>query len=250
MLSTRESVDGSDPSDSTATAVDATGSWTFDDADELFLFVHGFSTDVAGARDQAYTAALALSAARSGDPPPVVGYGWASDVDWDEAKRTADANAAPLAEWLIDWADGDGDGRPVHVLGYSLGVRVVCETLRALAERGRSDAVASLSLLGGAIPHTSVRADGRYGPAIAAMTGPVGNFHSANDRVLGWVYRASDRTRAVGHSGISGGGNAGDTPAGYADVDVTELVADHYSYFDPEKGCMPRVIERIDERIQ
>ncbi|WP_418286251.1 alpha/beta fold hydrolase [Halorubrum sp. DTA46] len=245
MLSTRESIDGAGPSDPPEAAVDATGSWAFADADALFLFVHGFSTDATGARDQAYSAALALSASRSGDPPSVVGYDWASDADWDEAKRTADANAAPLAEWLTDWADDDG--RPVHLIGYSLGARVACETLRALVERDRPDAVASLSLLGGAIPRTSVTRGGRYGPAIAAVSGPVGNFHSANDRVLGWVYRASDRTRAVGHGGI---GDAGDAPAGYADIDVTDLVADHYSYFHPEDGCMPRVVERIEEHAQ
>jgi len=217
-----------------------TGSWAFDGADELFLFVHGFSTDAESARDQAYTAELGLAEACPSDPPPVVGYGWESDVEWAAAKRTADANAEPLADWLTEWADEDG--RPVHLLGYSLGARVTGETLRELASRGRTDALASASLLGGAVPRDSVTRDGRYGPAIAAVDAPVRNFHSENDRVLGWVYRASDRTRAVGHAGISDPDAA---PRGYADVDVTDLVADHYSYFQPGEGCLPRVVERI-----
>lgn len=217
-----------------------TGSWSFDDADELFVFVHGFDTDAEGARDQAYTAERGLAEARPSEPPPVVGYGWGSDVEWAAAKRIADANAEPLADWVTEWADDDG--RPVHLLGYSLGARVTGETLRELASRGRTGALASASLLGGAIPYDSVTRGGRYGAAIAAADAPVWNFHSANDRVLGWVYRGSDRTRAVGHGGIS---DPDAMPAGYADVDVTDLVADHYSYFQPGEGCLPRVVERI-----
>jgi hypothetical protein len=115
-------------------------------------------------------------------------------------------------------------------------------TLRGLADRGRTDVLASVSLFGGAIPNDSVAANGRYGSAIAAVDAPVFNFHSRNDHVLGWVYRASDRARAVGHGGLAASATA---PAGYADVDVTDLVADHYSYFQPGEGCLPRAIGRI-----
>ena len=233
MLTTRRPGDGIGPAATT-------GSWSFDEADAVFLFVHGFNTDAEGARDQAYTAELGLAEARPSDPPPVVGYGWQSDVEWAAAKRTADANAEPLADWLTEWADDDG--RPVHLLGSSLGARVTGETLRELASRGRTGALASASLLGGAIPHDSVTRGGRYGAAIDAVDAPVWNLHSENDRVLGWVYRASDRTRAVGHGGISDPDAA---PRGYADVDVTDLVADHYSYFRPGEGCLPRVVEQI-----
>ncbi|TKX82682.1 DUF726 domain-containing protein, partial [Halorubrum sp. SS5] len=59
---------------------------------------------------------------------------------------------------------------------------------------------------------------------------------------LGWVYRASDRTRAVGHGGLPASATA---PDGYADVDVTDLVADHYSYVEPEAGCVPRAADRL-----
>jgi esterase/lipase superfamily enzyme len=218
------------------------GSWEFDGADEVVLFVHGLGADAESARDQTYTARLGLAAtgATADDGPPVVGYSWASDADWGPAKRTADANAAPLADWLAAWADGDG--RPVHLFAHSLGARVTGAALRELADRGRADVLASASLFGGAIPSDSVAVDGRYGSAIAALDAPVSNFHSRNDRVLGWVYRASDRTRAVGHVGLPASASA---PAGYEDVDVTDAVADHYSYFEPEEGCLPRVVDRI-----
>ena len=240
MVSTRGRLEADDPTE-------RSGSWAFDGADSVVLFVHGLGADAESARDLAYTARLGLAAATGagGDAEtegarPVVGYSWASNVDWGPAKEAADANAAPLADWLT--ARADDDGRPVHLFAHSLGARVTGETLRELADRGRTDVLASASLFGGAVPHDSVGVDGRYGSAIAALDAPVYNFHSRNDRVLGWVYRASDRTRAVGHGGLS---DAATAPDGYADVDVTDLVADHYSYVEPEEGCLPRAVDRL-----
>lgn len=237
MVTTRGRLDTADPTE-------RVGSWDFGGADAIVLFVHGLGADAESARNQAYTVRLGLVAAMEATAetaaPPVVGYSWASNTDWAPAKQTADANAAPLADWLAAWADDDG--RPIHLFAYSLGARVAGSTLRELADRGRTDALASVSLLGGAIPNNSVAADGRYGSAIATIDAPVFNFHSRNDRVLGWMYRASDRTRAVGHSGLARSASA---PVGYADIDVTDLVADHYSYFQPEEGCLPRVVDRI-----
>jgi len=237
MVTTRGRLDANKPPE-------RSGSSDFDGADAVVLFVHGLGADAESGRDQAYTARLGLAAATDAttetDGPPVIGYSWASNVDWGPAKQTADANVAPLADWLSAWADDDG--RPVHLFAHSLGARVTGATLRELADRERTDVLASVSLFGGAIPNDSVAADGRYGPAIAAVDAPVFNFHSRTDHVLGWVYRVSDRTRAVGHGGLAASSTA---PTGYADVDVTDLVADHYSYFQPGEGCLPRVVDRI-----
>ncbi|QAU14317.1 DUF726 domain-containing protein [Halorubrum sp. BOL3-1] len=234
MVTTRGRLDEPSPTE-------RSGSWQFDGADRVVLYVHGLGADAASARDQAHTAKLGLDEALgSADAPPVIGYSWASNVDWGPAKRAADDNAAPLADWLTAWADEDG--RPVHLFAHSLGARVTGAALREFDERGRTDPLASASLFGGAIPRESVGSDGRYGPAIGALDAPLHNFHSRNDRVLGWVYRASDRTRAVGHEGLP---DAATAPDGYADVEVTGLVADHYSYVEPGEGGLARAVDRI-----
>jgi len=144
MVTTRGRLNADDPTE-------RVGSWDFDEADAVVLYVHGLGADAESARDQAYTAQLGLTAAtgaaeESGDPP-VVGYSWASNVNWGPAKKTADANAAPLADWLTAWADDDG--RPIHLFAHSLGARVTGATLRELAERGQTDVLDSVSLFGG-----------------------------------------------------------------------------------------------------
>ena len=235
MLTTRGRL-GDDESNTPTVATE--GEWSVGDADELILFVHGFDTGPQAARDQTYTLDVGLSEYRSS---PVAGYSWDADGEWADAKEVADANAEPLADWLRQWAAEDG--RPVHLIGYSLGARVVCAALTELQASDRADPLASVSLLGGAIPSDSVEREGEYGDAIAAVDAPITNFYSGRDRVLGWVYRLSDRTTAVGSVGIDDPAAA---PDGYQDVDVTDLVADHYSYFEPEEGCLSRVADTLD----
>ena len=198
------------------------------------VFVHGFQADHAAARDQAYTAAVGLGETER--PLPTVAYSWDANREWGVAKSVAEGNGPTLAAWL---ADADG---PIHVVAHSLGTRVTCEALRELAADGASSPLASVSLLGGAVPRTSLASDGRYGPAVAGTDAPVVNYHSRNDRVLDWVYRLSDGTRAVGYDGLPDGATP---PDGYTDVDVSETVADHRSYYEPGEGCLPTVADRL-----
>ncbi|WP_323676196.1 DUF726 domain-containing protein [Halorubellus sp. PRR65] len=216
------------------------GDWSVVDetADALVVYVHGLGAPEVEALNQAYTTRTAL---RNDDVRhPVVGYSWDSDRDWGPAKRTADANGPALANWLARWAAEDG--RPVHVVAHSLGARVVCECLRALAADGETDALATVSLLGGAIPRGSVETGARYGDAIEAAAPQFTNFYSRKDNVLGWIYRASDGTNAVGHGGIADPDHA---PDSYEDVDVSDRVNDHYSYYEPDEGCTAAVASRL-----
>jgi esterase/lipase superfamily enzyme len=242
ILSTRGVFDADGGVRPTAEASTPTreGDWSVvdADADAIVVYVHGLGAAEAEALNQAYTTRTALR--NDGVRHPVVGYSWDSDREWGPAKRTADANGPALANWLARWCIEDG--RPVHVVAHSLGARVVCECLQALAADGHTDALASVTLLGGAIPRDSVQIDAQYGDAIEAATPRFTNFYSGKDNVLGWIYRVSDGTNAVGHGGIADLERA---PATYEDVDVSDRVSDHYSYYEPGEGCAPAVAERI-----
>jgi len=205
------------------------------DEEPAVLFVHGFQTGREEAQNQAYTAEVGFSDTER--PLSTAVYSWDSDRDWGVAKSVADTNGRALAAWLADRS-----GPPIHVVAHSLGARVTCEALRTLRETDESTPLASVSLLGAAIPRQSVERDGRYGAAIEAAPPPVANYYSGNDRVLGWIYRFSDGTRAVGETGITDEDAA---PDGYVDVDVTGAVGDHYSYYEPGEGCLPAVAERL-----
>lgn len=214
------------------------GDWSGVDADAVVLYVHGLNATEGDALDQAATLRRAL--ADTAASLPVVSYTWDSDREWAPAKRTADANGRALARWLARFAAEDG--RPVHVVGHSLGARVICAGLRDVTRANRATSIATTSVLGGAIPTGSVLTDAAYGPAIASATPAFYNFHSQSDQVLGLLYRASDGTNAVGHGGSL---DPAATPANYTDVDVTDAVADHYSYYEPGEGCVPRLADSL-----
>lgn len=215
------------------------------DDGEILVAVHGWNIDEPGGKDVANTARIALR--DSGYGQFVVGYTWDSDkgdgwIDqgWSEGVEIARKNGPKLAQWIADWRDRGGD--PIRVIGHSLGARVAVEALADLRARGRSDAVRSVTLLGGAIDDQSVEIDGAYGSAIQSVARQFDNFYKTDDAVLDWSYSAIEFDTAVGEEGIQ---DESDAPDNYTETDVTETVADHNSYYQPGEGCIPSVVERF-----
>jgi len=113
-----------------------------------------------------------------------------------------------------------------HLFAHSLGVHVTGATLREFADRGRTDAVASVSLFGGAIPNDSVGGDGRYGSAIAAIDAPVSTLQPERPDLGGCI------GPQIGPAQLVMGARSICERTGQLyrcrDVDVIDLVADHY----------------------
>jgi len=63
MVTTRGRLDANKPPE-------RSGSWDFDGADAVVLFVHGLGADAESGRDQAYTARLGLAAATDATTKP------------------------------------------------------------------------------------------------------------------------------------------------------------------------------------
>ncbi|KAG9557542.1 DUF726-domain-containing protein, partial [Aureobasidium melanogenum] len=140
------------------------------------------------------------------------------DNPFSVAKSRADKAGEVLADALINRAQGE---RPVTLIGYSLGARVIFTCLKSLAARKAFGLVENVVLLGAPTPSTA--ADWRLIRAVT--TGRVVNVYSTSDYILGFLYRSSSIQYGV----------AGLEPVSYVpgvqNVDVTDLVAgNHTSY--------------------
>lgn len=247
LVSTREQFadDGELKSEYTETEYETVGDWesnrTSDDA-ELVIFVHGWSLGETDARNAAYTCQIGLE--ENEYDQFTVGFTWDADkgdgIGWNEGVAIAKQNGPKLAQWVVDHSDSGG--LPVRVIGHSLGAQVAVETAASLHERGREDAVESISLLGGAIGESVVEVDEAYGESIEYATTSFDNFHKDDDAVLGTAFSAAEWAEAVGETGVQ---SPEDAPENYTEYDVTETVADHNSYYEPGEGCMPDVVETL-----
>lgn len=139
------------------------------------------------------------------------------DNPFSVAKARSDKAGELLADALINKAQGE---RPVTLVGYSLGGRVIYTCLRKLAERKAFGIVENVVLLGAPAPSTA--ADWRMIRAV--VSGRVVNVYSTQDYILGFLYRSSSIQLGVaGLQPIEG-------VSGVQNVDVTDTLDGHTSY--------------------
>jgi len=205
--------------------------------DEVLVAVHGWLTTADEAPD--HFATVETSLGNNGYDRPVIGFSYDADTgvdDWWAATDIAERNGPKLAAFLMDYSDRN-PGTSVRLTGHSLGARVVLSAIESLAAAGRTDLIASATLLGGAADNDAVSTEGRYGDDIEAATGRVDNFWKSDDSVLQWAYSTGEFDSAVGEEGCEG-----PEPANYTDHNV-DYVPDHFSYHEPGDGCMPAVVD-------
>ncbi|KAG8530881.1 uncharacterized protein KY384_004238 [Bacidia gigantensis] len=139
------------------------------------------------------------------------------DNPFNLAKTRADKAGQVLADAIVNRVQGE---RPVTLIGYSLGARVIFSCLTSLAKRRAFGLVESAVMMGA--PITSATTDWRL--MRSAVSGRLVNVYSENDYLLAFLYRASSL-----HYGV-----AGLVPvtglAGVENVDVTETVSGHLRY--------------------
>ena len=133
------------------------------------------------------------------------------------AKARSDKAGKVLAEALINRTQGE---RPVTLVGYSLGARVIWSCLTTLAERRAFGLVESVIMLGAPIPSDI----GTWRSMRTAVTGRLVNVYSKNDYLLAFLYRTSSLQYGVaGLMPISG-------LSGVENFDVSETVSGHLRY--------------------
>jgi esterase/lipase superfamily enzyme len=207
--------------------------------EELLVFAHGWLNDEQGGLDTCYTGVTNLGIEGYGYPG--VGFSYDSDTwvtNWWDATEIAERNGHKLAAF-VHHVDREHPGTDVRLVAHSLGARVVLEAAKTLDAWGTRDALASVSLLGGAADNDSVATDGEYGPAVERAVGSVANFWKSDDSVLNGLYTTAEFDSAVGEEGCEG-----TPPANYEDVNV-DFVPDHFSYYYEESGCLAEVVARF-----
>ncbi|KAL9038640.1 MAG: hypothetical protein Q9180_003010 [Flavoplaca navasiana] len=106
------------------------------------------------------------------------------DNPFSLAKARSDKAGRVLANALMQKVQGE---RPVVLVGYSLGARVIYQCMLALSEQNAFGLVESVIVIGAPVP-----SDECYWRRIRAMVaGRVVNVFSSDDHILGFLYRSS-----------------------------------------------------------
>ncbi|KAI1367034.1 DUF726-domain-containing protein [Xylaria arbuscula] len=150
-------------------------------------------------------------------PMSLTNAGRIIDNPWSVASQRAHKAGEVLADALINKAQGE---RPVTLVGYSLGARVIYICLQELARRKAFGLVENAVLLGAPTPSSS----SEWRAIRTVVTGRVINGFSTKDYILAFLYRTSSIQFGV----------AGLQPIlavkGVENVDVSDLVEGHTLY--------------------
>lgn len=139
------------------------------------------------------------------------------DNPFSVAKNRADKAGLVLADALLNRAQGE---RPVCLVGYGLGARVIYSCLMSLAERRAFGLVESVVLMGAPAP-----ADAKIWRILrSVVSGRLVNVYSEHDLILAFLYRTSSI-----QLGIAGIQEVEDVK-GVENVDVSKIVSGHLRY--------------------
>jgi len=139
------------------------------------------------------------------------------DNPFSVGMNRADKAGLVLADAIINKAQGE---RPVTLIGYSLGARLIYSCLMSLAERRAFGLVESAVLIG-----TPAPSDGAVWRAMrSVVSGRLINVYSENDYILAFLYRTSSI-----QYGVAGLEKAEDVK-GIENIDVSKMVSGHLRY--------------------
>ncbi|KAJ5788509.1 hypothetical protein N7457_003499 [Penicillium paradoxum] len=151
------------------------------------------------------------------------------DNPWTVSLARANSAGLVLADSLRDRNLGN---RPITLLGFSLGARVIFSCLKELAEKGAHGLVQNVYLFGSPV----VANRDEYLKARSVVAGRFVNGYSTNDWILGYLFRAT----SGGIMRVAGLAAVEDIP-GIENFDVTSLVNGHMDY----RTAMPRLLREV-----
>ncbi|KAJ2902556.1 uncharacterized protein MKZ38_000386 [Zalerion maritima] len=151
------------------------------------------------------------------------------DNPWAVSLDRATSAGLILADSLIERNLGT---RPVTLVGYSLGSRVIFSCLQELAKKGAYGLVQNVYIFGSPVV---VKTD-EFLRARTVVAGRFVNGHNRNDWILGYLFRLTNG----GVRRVAGLGPITEV-AGIENKDVTEYVVGHMDY----RQAMPRLLREV-----
>ncbi|KAF5343452.1 hypothetical protein D9758_011825 [Tetrapyrgos nigripes] len=177
--------------------------------------------------------------------------GYLIDNPWSNALTRAEAAGRILADLLVQRHLGV---RPITLIGFSLGARVIFYALLELARRGEKEKESSKKKKGvteGTSVYGIVQDVFILGATVTASTsswyktrsvvgGRYVNCYARNDWVLNYLFRASAATGAGGVGAVAGLRPV-EGVEGLENVDVTDKISGHMSY----RTFMPLILDEL-----
>ena len=151
------------------------------------------------------------------------------DNPWNVSLARASAAGLILADSLMVNNLGK---RPVTLLGFSLGSRVIFSCLKELAEKGAQGIVQNVYMFGSPI----VANKDEFLKARSVVSGRFVNGYASNDWILGYLFRATSGgiMRVAGLAPVEG-------IPGLENFDGTNFVNGHMDY----RAAMPRLLKEL-----
>lgn len=135
------------------------------------------------------------------------------------ARNRSEKAGEVLADAFINKAQGE---RPVTLIGYSLGARVIQSCLKSLAERRAFGLIENVVFIGAPVPSNS----NNWRVMRSVVSGRIINVYSENDYILAFLYRATSV-----QFGVAGLQAIGDVD-GIGNLDLSKEVSGHLRYPD------------------
>jgi pimeloyl-ACP methyl ester carboxylesterase len=155
--------------------------------------------------------------------------GYLIDNPWSNALDRARAAGGVLADVLVQRHLGV---RPITLIGFSLGARVVFYALLELAKRKAFGVVQDVIMLGATVNAPKAT----WHLARAVVAGRFVNGYARNDWVLNYLFRAT----SGGIHTVAGLRPIEEVP-GLENVDVTDKISGHMSY----RTFMPLILDQL-----
>ncbi|KAI7878935.1 DUF726-domain-containing protein [Lichtheimia hyalospora FSU 10163] len=168
-------------------------------------------------------------------PLALTKLGYLVDNPWHNGLDRARLAGLILADSLMNRNLGN---RPVTLVGYSLGARVIFYCLLELARVNAHGLVENVALFG-----TPVSASqSQWEACISVVSGRFVNGYSKNDWLLGFLFRASTAglNNVAGLRPLKSAGQDKENCARVMNIDCTDILKGHLSY----RTCMPKLLKR------